>query len=134
MMNVLERAHAHGAHMVALTRYAGGYGPIPEPSPEMASAIVRAYCLLIHENEQQKQTIAALKTGAPVSMLDALPGFELWRRQVLDDPSRRPLERIAALEITAAQMQGEGDNVTAQELLDEARTIASQSTGRGIAA
>jgi hypothetical protein len=133
-MNVLERAHAHGAHMTALTRYAGGYGPIPEPSPEVASAIVRAYCLLLHENEMQKQTIAALKTGAPVAMLDSLPGLELWRRQVLEDPSRRPIERIAALELTAAMEMGDGDDVTAQELLDEARVIASQSTSRGIAA
>jgi hypothetical protein len=134
MMNVIERAHAHGVHIEALTRYAGGYDAVPQPSPEVAAAIVRGYCLLLHENEQLRAALVEMETGAPIRMLDSMPGFERWRRQVLDDPSRRPLERIAALEVTAAQCKSEGDDDGYAEMMAEARAILQHVTERGRAA
>ena len=52
MMNVIERAHALSEHVTAMTKHAGGYGPVPEPDTEHARAIVVAYHQLLEENEE----------------------------------------------------------------------------------
>jgi hypothetical protein len=64
MMNVIARAHALSDHIAALTKHAGGFGPVPQPDTEHARAIVDAYHALLEENarlrgELEMRSIAA---------------------------------------------------------------------------
>ena len=123
-MNVLERAQAHGEHMTALTRYAAGYGPIPEPSPELASAIVRGYCLLLHENEQMHLELGLARNAVRLLALDeACPALERWRALILKSPRRSVLEKAAAWELTALVCEENGDRYGAEAARENAADV-----------
>lgn len=89
---------------------------------EIADREFEAYVAPVREALAYREALDTISSGAPI--VDRFPALESWRRQVLEEPDEHvPLVRAAAWEVTALELEEEGDIETAAEAYRMAERI-----------
>jgi len=130
MADAIDKALAVCMYFIQLRNYAeGSNANPPKISPKQAAVLLEA---LEEREQQQEQLRECVKVAANIferqeKVAEAFPALEQWRKEILQSRNARPLERVAAWELTALQCEAEGNSDLAQVARDTAKAIVSRS-------